>query len=113
MPFTPRIKGSTIMVMSINTNDLENARTAETIPLDNAVNIPLAKMLNPIKHNAAVHIRFPVTASSCTGLSGLTNTDTRGLVSKQDAATVITEINAITFKLTSTSFFSFSWFCSP
>lgn len=45
IPFTPKISGSTIIVISINTNDLENARTAETIPLDNAVNIPLAKIL--------------------------------------------------------------------
>ena len=64
IPFTPRISGSTIIVISMNTNDLENASTAETIPLDSAVNIPLAKILNPIKSSAAVQILFPVTARS-------------------------------------------------
>lgn len=113
IPFTPKISGSTIIVISINTNDLENARTAETIPLDNAVNIPLAKILKPIKNNAAVHILFPVTARSYTGLSGRANTDTSGLVNIKEAATVTTEITAITFMLNATSFFNFSWFCSP
>lgn len=32
MPFTPRSIGNTIMVININTNDLENARMADTIP---------------------------------------------------------------------------------
>lgn len=50
------------MAMSINTNDLENARTAETIPFDNAVNIPLAKMLKPMNNRAIVQILLPVTA---------------------------------------------------
>ena len=61
MPFTPRIMGSTIMAAIINTKDLENASTAETTPLDKAVNIPLANMLKPINSNAMVHILFPVT----------------------------------------------------
>lgn len=101
------------MVASINTNDLENARTAEITPLDNAVNIPLAKILNPIKTNATVHILFPVTAKPYTGLSGRANTDTNGLVSKKEAATVVMDMHPITFKLNETSFFNFSWFCSP
>ena len=107
IPFTPRSSGSTIMVISIKTNDLENASTAETIPFDNAVNIPLAKILNPIKKSATVQILFPVTASSYTGLSGRANTDTSGLVNIKEAATVIRQIHAITFRLVATSFFSF------
>ena len=108
IPFTPKISGSTIIVININTNDLENARTAETIPLDNAVNIPLAKILKPIKNSAMVQILFQVTARSYTGLSGRANTDTNGLVSRKDTATVTTEITAITFRLTATIFFNFS-----
>ena len=50
------------MVISMNTKEREKARIAETMPLDNAVNIPLAKILKPIKNNARVQIRFPVTA---------------------------------------------------
>ena len=88
------------MVISINRKDLEKASAAETIPLDSAVNIPLAKMLKPIKNSAAVHILFPVTARSYTGLSGRAKTDTKGLVSRKEAATVITEITEITFMLT-------------
>ena len=64
IPFTPKSCGSKSMVISINTNDLENARTAETTPFDKAVNMLLAKILNPIKSKAMVHIRFPVTAKS-------------------------------------------------
>ena len=60
-----------------------------------------------------VHILFPVTARSYTGLSGRAKTDTSGLVSIKEAATVTTEITAITFMLNATSFFNFSWFCSP
>ena len=67
IPFTPKRAGSTSMVISINTKERERARTAETIPLDNAVNIPLAKILKPIKNSASVQIRFPVTDSSKTG----------------------------------------------
>ncbi len=78
--------------MSINTNDREKASLAETTPFDSAVNIPLAKILNPIKHSAMVQIRFPVTARSYTGLSGRAKTDTSGLVSAKDTATVIIEI---------------------
>ena len=113
IPFTPRIMGSTIIAASINTKDLENARTAETIPLDNAVNIPLAKILNPIKRRAAVQILFPATARSYTGLPGRTKTDTNGPVSAKEAATVIRDIPAITFRLRAVSFFSLPWFCSP
>ena len=64
IPFTPIIRGSTIIVIIINTNDRENARTAETTPLDNAVNSPLANILKPIKRSAAEQILFPVTARS-------------------------------------------------
>ena len=112
-PFTPKNKGSTIIVINMNTKDLENARTAETTPLDNAVNIPLANILNPMNRSAMVHIRFPVTARPYTGLSGRANMDTNGFVSRKDAATVTSEIPAITFRLVVTSFFIFSWFCSP
>lgn len=56
MPFTPKKAGNTSIVININTNDLENARMAETTPLDNAVNNPLAKILNPIK--TMQHYRF-------------------------------------------------------
>ena len=41
------------MAISMNTKEREKARTAEIIPLDNAVNIPLAKILKPIKNSAA------------------------------------------------------------
>lgn len=75
--------------------------------LDNAVNIPLAKILKPIKNSSMVQILFPVTARSYTGLSGRANTDTNGLVSRKDAATVTTEIAAITFRLTATIFSAF------
>lgn len=64
MPFTSKKAGNTSIVININTNDLENARMAETTPLDNAVNNPLAKILNPIKNNATLQILFPVTARS-------------------------------------------------
>ncbi len=113
IPFTPKRSGSTIIVISINTKDLENARTAETTPLDSAVNIPLAKILNPINNSATVQIRFPVTARPYTGLSGRAKTDTNGFVSRKDTATVTREIPPITRMLTATSFFSFSWFFSP
>ncbi len=96
------------MVISINTKDLEKAKTAEIIPLDSAVNIPLANILNPMKRRAMVHILFPVTARSNTGLSGRANTDTKGLVNAKDAATVTREITPITLKLVRTNFFSFS-----
>jgi len=113
IPFTPKIMGRAIMVISINTNDRENARRADTIPLDNAVNIPLAKILKPINKRATVHTLFPATARPCTGLSGRAKTDTKGLVSRKEAATVTREIPPIAFKLIPTSFFSFPCFCSP
>lgn len=55
------------MAASKKTNDLEKARTAETTPFDSAVNMLLAKILNPIKSRAAVQILFPVTARPYTG----------------------------------------------
>ena len=106
IPFTPRSSGSTIMVISIKTNDLENANTAETTPFDNAVNMPLAKILKPINNKAIVQILFPVTASSYTGLSGRANIDTKGSVKQKENAAVNTEITAITFRLTATNFFN-------
>lgn len=107
IPFTPRMRGSTIIVISMNTKDLENARTAETIPLDSAVNIPLVKILNPIKSSAMVQILLPATARSYTGLSGLAKIDTSGFVSKKEAMTVTREIPPITLRLSPTSFFNF------
>ena len=107
MPFTPRNTGSTSIVTNINTNDLENARTAEITPFDNAVNIPLAKILKPIKSNATVQILFPVTARLYTGLPGRANTATKGFVSIKERIAVITEITAIIFRLDATSFFLF------
>ncbi len=67
MPFTPKTAGSTSMAASMNTKDREKARMAEIEPFDNAVNIPLANMLKPIKSSTRVQIRFPVTARSYTG----------------------------------------------
>ena len=92
---------------SINTKDLEKARIAETIPLDSAVNMPLAKILKPIKNSAMVHILFPATASPYTGLSGRAKTETRGFDNTKEATTVIIEIAPITFRLMETSFFNF------
>ena len=106
MPFIPKMAGSTTIVININTKDLENASMAEITPLDSAVNMPLANILNPIKKRAIVHILFPVTARLYTGLSGRANTDTRGLVSKNDTITVSIEINAITLRLVEISFLS-------
>ena len=108
IPFTPKTAGNTSIITSINTKDLENANTAETIPLDNAVNIPLAKMLNPIKNSAIVQILFPVTARSYTGLPGLANTDTSCFVKRKDAAAISIEITPMTLRLTAISFLSFS-----
>lgn len=62
-PCTPKNRGRMPIVMSMNTKERENASTAETLPLDKAVNMPLMKMLKPMKNRAIVHTRFPVTAS--------------------------------------------------
>ena len=67
MPFTPSNAGNMSMAIIINTKEREKARTAETPPLDKAVNSPLAKILKPIKRSAVTQIRFPVTASPYTG----------------------------------------------
>ena len=91
----------------MNTKDLENAKIAETTPFDSAVNIPLAKILKPMKNNAIVQIRFPVTARLYTGLSGRANIDTNGFVRKKDVATIRIEILVITRMLIVISFFSF------
>ena len=101
------------MAASMNTKDLENASTAETTPLDNAVNIPLAKILKPMNNSAMVQILFPLTAKSYTGSSGRAKTDTNGSVSLRETVTVIMETAPITFRLTATSYVSFSLFCSP
>ena len=106
-PFTPSSAGNTSMVIIMNTKDREKARTAETNPLDKAVNSPLAKMLKPIKRSARTQIRFPVTASPYTGWSGLVNMDTSGFVAAKDATDVTMEITVIIFRLDETSFFSF------
>ena len=113
IPFMPRRAGRTSIVISMNTKEREKARTAETMPLDRAVNIPLAKMLKPMKNNARVQIRFPVAASSYTGLSGRAKMETSGPVAAKETAALTSELKAITFKLVATSFFSFSWFFSP
>lgn len=47
----------------MNTKEREKARTAETRPLDRAVNMPLANTLKPMKTRAEEQMRFPVTAS--------------------------------------------------
>ncbi len=107
MPFTPRSIGSTSMVISINTKDLENASTAETTPFESAVNIPLAQILKPIKKIAKVQIRFPYTARSKTGYSGRANTDTKGRVRINEAATVTREITPIIPRLIPVNFLSF------
>ena len=108
MPFSPKSRGRTSIVISINTNDLEKARTADTAPFDRAVNIPLAKILKPINKSAAVQIRFPLCSRPYTWLSGLENTDPCGSVNYREAAAVAAEMHAITFRLTKTSAFSFS-----
>ena len=64
IPVTPKRAGSISMVISMNTKEREKARIAETIPLDSAVNIPLVKILKPMKNSARVQIRFPAAASS-------------------------------------------------
>ena len=92
IPVTPKNRGRTSIAASMNTKDLENARMAETAPLDRAVNIPLAKILNPMKHSAMVQKRFPATARPYTGLSGRAKMDTSGCVRAKDAKTVTAEI---------------------
>ena len=67
-------------MISMNTKEREKARTAETTPLDRAVNMPLAKILKPMNSSAMVQIRLPVKARPYTGLSGRANTDTSGPV---------------------------------
>ena len=46
------IAGSISIAITINTKEREKASTAEINPLDNAVNIPLANTLKPIKMRA-------------------------------------------------------------
>ena len=95
------------MVISMNTKEREKARTADTMPFDRAVNIPLAKILKPIKSSARVQMRFPVTARSCTGLSGRAKTDTRGFVAAKEAVAVTREITAIIFQTDRDELFQF------
>lgn len=52
------------MAIIIKTNEREKARMADTMPLDRAVNIPLAKTLKPMNSNAIEQMRLPVTARS-------------------------------------------------
>ena len=61
-PVTPQIAGSISMAITINTKEREKASMAEISPLDNAVNIPLANTLKPIKMRAMEQMRLPVTA---------------------------------------------------
>ena len=91
----------------MNTKEREKASTAEISPLDNAVNIPLAKTLKPIKIRAKEQIRFPVTAKSYTGLSGRANTETSGSVTTSEAMRVTAAITLMIFKLIRISFFNF------
>ena len=64
IPFTPQIAGNTSMVMIRKTKEREKASTAETSPLEMAVNMALPKILNPTKSSAKEQMRFPVTARS-------------------------------------------------
>lgn len=64
IPVTPKRAGRISMAITVNTKVRENARTAEMIPLERAVNIPLAKTLKPTKSNASEQIRLPTTARS-------------------------------------------------
>ncbi len=64
IPVTPKRAGRISMAITVNTKVRENARTAEMIPLESAVNIPLAKILKPTKSNASEQIRLPTTARS-------------------------------------------------
>ena len=105
IPLTPNIRGSTTIVTSMNTKDLENASAADTTPFDSAVNIPLAKILKPINSNAMVQILLPVTARLYTGLSGRAKIDTKDSVKKKEKDAVKTEITAITFRLDDTNCF--------
>lgn len=52
------------MAIAVNKKVREKASTAEIIPLESAVNIPLAKMLKPTKSSASEQIRLPTTARS-------------------------------------------------
>ena len=63
-PVTPSRAGRVNMAIIIKTNEREKARMADTMPLDRAVNIPLAKTLKPMNSNAIEQMRLPVTARS-------------------------------------------------
>ena len=100
--------GNTNKDITINIKEREKAKIAEIIPLFKAVNMPLEKMLNPINNNAILQIRFPVTASSNTGLSGLAKILTSGFVIMRDTVKEISEITIIVFMLFRISFFNFA-----
>lgn len=108
IPVTPNNNGKTNKQIIMKTKERENARIAEIIPLFNAVNIPLEKMLKPINNRAILQILFPITASSNTGLSGLAKIPTSGFVMSNDIIKEITDITAIIFKLILISFFNFT-----
>lgn len=108
IPVTPNNNGKTNKQIIMKTKERENARIAEIIPLFNAVNIPLEKMLKPINNRAILQILFPITASSNTGLSGLAKIPTSGFVMNNDIIKEITDITAIIFKLILISFFNFT-----
>ena len=101
------------MLATVNRNDREKASTADTTPLDRAVNIPLAKTFSPTNSRAMEHRRFPVTARSYTGLSGRVKIPTRGTVARMEITVQRTDAPTMNLTLNPTSFFSFSWFCSP
>ena len=113
-PFTPPNKtGSTWILTAVNTKDREKASRADTTPLDKDVNIPLANIFIPTNRSDKEHSRFPVTASSYTGLSGRVKTPTSGSVARMDTAVQRTDAPNTKRMLNPISFFSFSWFCSP
>ena len=101
------------MLATVNRKERENASTAETTPLDRAVNIPLAKTFSPTNNNAREQERLPVTASAWTGLSGRAKMPTRGTVARIETTVQRTEAPMINRMLKPTSFFSFSWSYSP
>ena len=108
IPVTLNNNGNTNKDITINIKEREKAKIAEIIPLFKAVNIPLEKMLNPINNNAILQIRFPVTARSNTGLSGLVKILTSGFVITSDTVKEIMEITTIIFMLFRISFFNFA-----
>ena len=113
IPITSKNAGRISMAITVNTKVREKASTAEIIPLESAVNIPLAKMLNPTKSNASEQIRFPWTARSKTALPGLAKIDTKGSVTIRETITVATAIVPIIIRLVRINRFNLPWLRSP